>query len=103
MVTITRPSRHEPTTLIRGPESMPAAEIAPASVEVIEYDAELPGLFQEVAADSPLASQENLPVRIARSLMAFHDWLSGPAMTDRDRRSRVVAETGPGRYLGPVI
>ena len=100
MVTITRPSRHEPSNLIRGPESMPAAEISPASVEVIEYEEELPGLFQEAAAGSPPARPENLLVLISRSLIAFYDSLSGPPMSERDRVLREIQESGRRSFPG---
>ena len=89
MVTITRPSRHEPSSPIREPESMPAAEISPASVEV--------------AAPSPSPRQENLLVLIARSLVAFHGWLSGPGMTKRERTEREITETGRKRCTDPLL
>ena len=37
-------------------------------------------------------------VRLAGRLMPFNDWLSGPAMSKRDRLYRNIAEADPKRY-----
>ena len=37
-------------------------------------------------------------VRLAVRLMTFNDWLSGPAMSKRDRLYRNIAEADPKRY-----
>ena len=98
MVSTTRPSRPEPSSVIRGPESKPATEVASAPVEAIEYEEELPGNFRELAADSAPAHEESAAGRIAQGIIAFYDWLSGPAMSDRDRLLRKIRATRPRRY-----
>jgi len=37
-------------------------------------------------------------VRLAGRLMTFNDWLSGPAMSKRDRLYQNIAEADPKRY-----
>ena len=36
--------------------------------------------------------KEALPARIARGILAFYDWLSGPPMTHRDRVKEDIAK-----------
>ena len=40
----------------------------------------------------------NILVRLAGRLMTFNGWLSGPAMSKRDRLYRNIAEADPKRY-----
>ena len=37
--------------------------------------------------------QEGLLSRIAKDIVAVHDWLSGPPMTEQDRINRTIVET----------
>ena len=39
---------------------------------------------------------------LAGDIAAFYGWLTGPGMTERDRRYRDIAETRFQRYLGPT-
>ena len=44
---------------------------------------------------SSVEPKDNLAAKFAKALLTFYDWLSGPAMTNRDRLRREIAETGP--------
>ena len=35
------------------------------------------------------------------SFIAAYDWLSGPAMSEKERVERKLAESAPGRRVGP--
>ena len=74
----TRPVYQEPLS------SMVAAHIAEekqitATAEIATYA-------------SALRHRDGLLVSIARPIVAFHDWLSGPPMSDRDRLRTAIAE-----------
>jgi len=43
--------------------------------------------------------RDGLLVSIARPIVAFYDWLSGPPMSDRDRIRSAIAEGRYDRYL----
>ena len=47
-------------------------------------------LDQALVADSP---QVSAWTKVGRGLVAFYDWVSGPAMTDRERIQHKVYET----------
>jgi hypothetical protein len=47
-------------------------------------------LDQALVADSP---QVSAWTKVGRSLLAFYGWISGPAMTDRERIQRQVYES----------
>ena len=47
-------------------------------------------LDQALVADSP---QVSAWTRVGRGLVAFYEWVSGPAMSDRERIQRQVHET----------
>ena len=98
MVSTTRPSQPEPSVLIRRPESKPATGVSSASAETIEYEEDLPGNFHELAADPAPAHEETPAGRIAQGIIAFYDWLSGPAVSDRDRLLREIREIRSRKY-----
>ncbi len=51
-------------------------------------------LDEALVADSP---QVPAWTRVGQGLLAFYDWVSGPGMTDRERRERDVFETSAVR------
>ena len=51
-------------------------------------------------ADSA-AHHGGLLASLARDIKHLNEWLAGPAMTDRDRLNRAMAETQSVRWIGP--
>jgi hypothetical protein len=45
----------------------------------------------ETASLLPATPKANLIIEIARRLLALHDWLGGPPMTERERIQREIA------------
>ena len=97
MVTLTHPSPHKPGTGHRE-ETATVATITNETVTVLPA-ADVSMAVEEMLADVLPLHRNSLPVRIALGFLAFHDWLSGPPMTKRDRLHRDIAEAGSGRYL----
>lgn len=98
MTTLTHPPQHKPGTAHR-------EDTATVATIVKEFETVLPAADVSIAVEKMLADvlplqEKSLPVRMARGFLAFYDWLSGPGMTDRDRRYRAIAEANPGRFLG---
>ena len=64
-------------------------------------------LTQEMA-EAPVhlgpASREGVISELAKVVVYFYDWLSGPAMTKRDRLHRDIAESNNGKFVrGPFL
>ena len=99
MATLTHPSRHKPGTAYRE-DTATVATIA-KETETVLPAANVPMAVEEMLADALRPHGKSLPVRMARGFLAFYAWLSGPGMTERDRRYRAIAEADTGRFLGP--
>ena len=85
MVTLTTPNRRNTEAPVIDPES---GVMSPAVVADILIAEEMTGKFTPVHED-------NLLVKILRSVVAIYDSLSGPAMTQRERTRREIAEVLP--------
>ena len=99
MTTLTHPSRNKPGTASRE-DTATVATIA-KETETVLPAADAPIAVAKMMADVLPPKGKSLPVRMARGILAFYDWLSGPGMTDRDRLYRDIAEADPERFLGP--
>ena len=55
-------------------------------------------MAEELLSVSAPIRRPNILVRLAGRLMTFNGWLSGPAMSKRDRLYRNIAEADPKRY-----
>ncbi len=89
MVTLTTPNRRNAEAPVIDPES---GLMSPAVVADMLIAEEIIGKFTPVKED-------NLMVKMLRSVVGFYDSLSGPAMTKRDRVRRDIAEANPGSEL----
>ena len=88
MTTLTNPdSRHFETSTVDHNQVETSIEHL-AAVEMAE---------ELVRVSAPI-SRPNILLRMASKLVAFNDWLSGPAMTKRERSYRSIAEADPKRY-----
>ena len=85
MVTLTTPNRRNTEAPVIDPES---GVMSPAVVADMLITEEMTGAFAPV-------KEENLLVKMLRSAVAFYDSLSGPAMTQRERNRREIAEVLP--------
>ncbi|MCH2519663.1 MAG: hypothetical protein MK210_15930 [Dehalococcoidia bacterium] len=85
MVTLTIPSRRNTEAPVIDPES---GVMSPAVVADLLIAEEMIGKFTPVHED-------NLLVKMLRSVVGFYDSLSGPAMTQRERNRRDIAEALP--------
>jgi hypothetical protein len=45
----------------------------------------------EAVSSLPATPKDNLIIEMARRLLALHDWLGGPPMTERERIQREIA------------
>ena len=66
--------------------------LIPEEVTSVQVQEERLTATEDPAEVWAVPRKEALPARIARGLLAFYDWLSGPEMTDRDRRYRDIAK-----------
>ena len=88
MTTLTNPdSRHFETSTVDHNQ----AETSLEQVAAVEMAEEL------VRVAAPIR-RPNILVRMVGRMVAFNDWLSGPAMSKRDRLYRNIAEADPKRY-----
>ena len=85
MVTLTTANRRNTEAPVIDPES---GVMSPAVVADMLIAEEMTGKFTPVHED-------NLLVKMLRSVAAFYDSLSGPAMTQRERTRRDIAEALP--------
>ncbi len=80
------PETEESRSALLIPEEVTNAQVQEERITAIEDPAEV----------WAAPSKEALPARIARGFLAFHDWLSGPPMTHRDRVYRDISEAMSG-------
>ena len=92
MVTLTTPNRRNTEAPVIDPES---GVMSPAVVADMLIAEEMTGVFAP-------AKEDKLLVKMLRSVAAFYDSLSGPAMTKRDRALREIAESNPGLELDRI-
>ncbi len=85
MVTLTTPNRRNTEAPVIDPES---GVMSPAVVADMLIAEEMTGKFTP-------AKEDNLMVKMLRSVAGFYDSLSGPAMTQRERTRREIAEVLP--------
>ncbi len=85
MVTLTTANRRNPEAPVIDPESGVMSAAVVADMLIAE---EMTGKFTPVHED-------NLLVKMLRSVVGFYDSLSGPAMTQRERTRRDIAEALP--------
>jgi hypothetical protein len=91
MATVTNPeSRHSDTSTVDHNQVL-TEETSLEQVAAVQMAEEL------VRVSGPVR-RPNLVVRLVASLLDFNDWLSGPAMSERDRMYRVIAKADPTRY-----
>lgn len=85
MVTLTKePQVHEPEQSSLAPEKAEDnGEERPFTVDE---------LIEELIRVPSTTHSANLPVRTARRIWAFYDWLSGPAMTKQERMRATLAD-----------
>ncbi len=72
------------------------------AVEVAEETQSAPTVEMVTYAPVP-TSKDAMLVRIARSLLRFYDWLSGPPMTKRDRLNLYLESTAVSTRKGPLF
>ncbi len=92
MVTLTTANRRNTEAPVIDPE---AGIMSPAVVADMLIAEEMTGKFTP-------AKEHNLMVKMLRSVAAFYDSLSGPAMTQRERTRREIAEAKPGSELDRI-
>ena len=103
MVTATRPTHHLPTNVVRGPESAPAAEVIPASVETIDWDKELAHLVQTPAVEQPMPVKRGPVTMVVHVLEDFWKSIKGPAMSQRERTRQEIQENRDVKYLSMTV
>ena len=101
MVTITNPTTRKPGVVNRETEDDPAAVLAPEQAGTIGQHDELPHVIVELAPALDPQHEESRVSRMARGILSFYDSLSGPAMSERDRMNREMAEARSGSRLYP--
>ncbi len=69
-----------------------SALLSPEEVTSAQVQEERLAATEDATGVGILPRKEALPARIARGFLAFYDWLSDPAMTDRDRVYRDIAK-----------
>ncbi len=92
MVTLTTANRRNTEAPVIDLE---AGVMSPAVVADMLIAEEMTGKFTPVKED-------NLMVKMLRSVAGFYDYLSGPAMTQRERTRREIAEANPGSELDRI-
>ena len=92
MVTTTRPTHHGSTTVVRGPESAPAAEFAQADVEGTDFDEDLAYLLQGVSAQQIVPARRSFVSMLVQGLKGFWADMAGPALSGRERTQRALDE-----------
>ncbi len=75
-----------------------AVEILIQVIGVLEEEKEIAATAEMVTYVPAPIHRDGLLVSIARPMVAFHDWLSGPPMSDRDRLRSAISEGQFDRY-----
>ena len=85
----------EATILVEAEEVGEETQSAPA-VEMVTYTP------VPIRRDEDMfLAVDALLVRIARPILRFYDWISGPPMTERDRPNLYLESTAISRRIGP--
>ncbi len=96
MTTLVAPSQSKTRTVYVEPLS--PREAVQRLIQVIgdlEEEKEIAVTAEMVTYAPAPIHRDGLLVSVARPIVAFYDWLSGPPMSDRDRIRSAIAE---GRY-----
>ena len=78
------------------------APILVEAVEVAEETQSAPTVEIVTCALVP-TSKDSMLVRIARTILRFHDWLFGPPMTKRERLHLYLESTAISTRIGPFV
>ena len=101
MVISTRSSRSDFETQKVAPAENAAEVKSSEQVLAVQIAEELiAGVEKQTRAVAP-AHKHTLPVRLARSILAFYDDLGGPPMTQRDRVHQKIESSAAERKYGP--
>ncbi len=78
---------------------------APILVEAVEVAEEIQSApMVEIVPCAPVPTNKDaMLVRIARPILRFYDWLSGPPMTKRERLNLYLESTAVSRRIGPFV
>ena len=71
------------------------AVVEPEAYKAVETAHQIPNTIEELIGKPEPAEKESLLHKMAGSVLAFYDWLSGPPMSERDRIRRNIAEAHP--------
>ena len=88
---MTSPYHTAPITAYPVIEESRSAPLIPEEVTNAHVQEERLAATRDATGVGILPRKEALPARIARGILAFYDWLSDPAMTDRERVYRDIA------------
>ena len=72
-------------------EESRSTQLIPEEVTIAHVQEERLAATEAPAEVWAVPRKEAIPARIARSFLAFYDWLSGPPMTYRDRVNEDIA------------
>ena len=100
MATLVAPSQNKTRTGC--PEPLSPTEAVQRLIQVIgdlEEEKEIAARAEMVTYAPAPIHRDGLLVSVARPIVAFYDWLSGPPMSDRDRLRSAIAEERYDRYL----
>ncbi len=100
MTTLVAPSQSNSRTAY--PEALPPTEAVQRLIQVIgdlEEEKEIAATAEMVTYAPAPIHRDGLLISVARPIVAFYDWLSGPPMSDRDRLRSAIAEGRYDRYL----
>jgi hypothetical protein len=90
LTTVTR-THHLPTTIVRGPESSPAAEMMIVEVESIDFDEDFAHLLTTSAVEQLAPHRRNFASELMQGLRDFLAAFAGPAMTKTERAKLTIA------------
>ena len=87
-------------TLTRRPQKGSTSARGTAAVqheghEAVETSHQIPNTIEELIGKPEPVEKESLAHKLAGSVLAFYDWLSGPPMSERDRVRRDISEAHP--------
>ena len=99
MVTITRPTHHGSTSVVRGPESSPATEIISADVDSFDFDDDLDHLFQAPGAGQVLEGRQTFFSALIQGLKDFGANFVGRPMSQQGKAKLAIVEAGDPRFL----
>ncbi len=88
---MTSPYHTESSTAYPELEESRSTQLIPEEVTIAHVQEERLAATEAPAEVWAVPRKEAIPARIARSFLAFYDWLSGPPMTHRDRVNKDIA------------